>query len=129
MKKLTIIFAILLVTQISQAQMRVNTKLRNMPHQNELMKGSCGAATGIFVDEINSNSATIHWTTNGAKQFVVQYVNINDPKDKGMLITPFGSVALDNLTPCATYKFVILAKCVDGNYKSKPQMFVTLGCK
>lgn len=129
MKKLTIILTILLMTQVAQSQIHMNNQVRNMPHQNEMMKGGCGAVTGIFVDEINASSATIHWTTNGANQYIVQYVNINNRKDKGSLVTRLGSVALDNLVPCGTYQFVIIAKCNDGNYKSRTQMFVTLGCK
>lgn len=129
MKKLIILSIILLATQISQAQIHMNNQARKMPHQNEMMKGSCGTVTGIFTDEVDSHSATIHWTGNGAVQYIVQYVNVNDRQDKGIRITPLTSVALDNLVPCGTYQFVIIAKCNDGNYRSRPQVFFTLGCK
>lgn len=129
MKKLTILIGIMLIAQFGQSQIRMHNQLRDMPHQNAMMKSGCGDVTGIFVDEINAYSATIHWNTNGAAQYMVQYVNMNNRKDKGTLVTPLGSVALDNLTPCATYQFVVIAKCNDGNYKSHPQIFITPGCK
>ncbi len=131
MKKITILLtAFLLCTQVViQAQIRMNQNSRHfLHHQSNTFKEGCGKPSSIFIDEITSTSATIHWNTNGAMHYKVVYINNKDKTDRGALITPLGSVAIDNLTPCNNYQVIIIAKCPDGIYRSYPQVFSTLGC-
>lgn len=128
MKKILSLSILLLTLLLTvQAQERGDTFT---PGKNTIVyKVGCGAPNGIYVDEITATSATIHWYTNGAAYYKVQYYNVNDPRENGTLMTNLGSVAVDELKPCSTYKFVITAKCPTGVSKSMVQMFSTQGCK
>jgi hypothetical protein len=125
-KLLTIIFLLTIATAL-QAQNRGLQGKRGQ--QTYKTTSECGVPQGIFVDEITANSVTIHWMTNGAAFYQIHYYNTRNPQEKGTLMTNLGSVAIDNLQPCATYKFVIIAKCPDGLAKSRNQVFFTQGCK
>lgn len=132
MKRLSILLTIfLLITQVSlQSQVRSDKTVRNNPaYDNSAFKSGCGVPTGIFVDEITSTSATLHWATNGARQYKIMIVNTDRPQEKGTLHTPLGSVAFDNLTPGCTYQVTIIARCEDRLYRSYPVRFTTLGIK
>lgn len=127
MKKLLSIIILLSITLAVNAQNRgIQAKRGNQTYKTPT---ACGTVQGIFVDEITANSVTIHWMTNGAAFYQVNYYNARNPQEKGTLMTNLGSVAIDNLQPCATYKFVIIAKCPDGLAKSRNQVFFTQGCK
>lgn len=127
MKKLITIIILLTLAITVNAQSRgIQAKKGQQTYK---APSECGAPQGIFVDEITANSVTIHWMTNGAAFYQIQYVNLRNPQEKGTLITNLGSVAIDNLQPCATYKFVIIAKCPDGLSRSRNQAFTTQGCK
>lgn len=127
MKKLLSIIILLALLSGVQAQGRVDTHKKG----NETVRQQidCGIVQGIFVDEITATSATIHWYTNGAAYYKVQYYNVNDPRENGTLMTNLGSVAVDGLKPCTTYRFVITSKCPENINRSGVQMFGTLGCK
>lgn len=127
MKKILSIIILLTLLTGLQAQGRVDThKKGNVSTKTQI---DCGSVQGVFVDEITATSATLHWNTNGAAYYKVQYYNVQDPREKGTLMTNLGSVAVDGLQPCATYKFVIHSKCPEGINRSQVQMFSTLGCK
>jgi len=125
MKKLIALTISLLMLVSMQAQQRNDIQVGGNQTQ---MKDGCGAPVGVFVDEITLISATIHWNTNGAAYYKVQFYNVNNPREKGTLMTNLGSVMLDNLTPCATYRFIITAKCADGLSKTQAMSFSTKGC-
>jgi len=127
MKKILSIIILLTLLSGVQAQGRADTHKKGkdvVSHQID-----CGIVQGIFVDEITATSATIHWYTNGAAYYKVQYYNVRDPRENGTLMTNLGSVAVDGLKPCTTYKFVIYSKCPENINRSAVQMFSTLGCK
>lgn len=125
MKKLITLLISLLVLTGMDAQQRNDISSGG---SQILLKDGCGAPVGVFVDEITAISATIHWNTNGAAYYKVQFYNVNDPREKGTLMTNLGSVMLDNLSPCGTYKFIITAKCADGFSKTQVMTFRTQGC-
>lgn len=124
MKKLISIICLVAVAQFSIfAQERSEA---NKPGAGGAQfKVTCEVPSTIFVDEITATSATIHWNTTGAAYYKVQYYNVKDPQDSGLLMTNLGSVMLDNLQPCATYRFVISAKCPGGVSRSVIQAFST----
>ena len=125
MKKIITRIISLVVLTSMQAQQRNDIQVGG---NNTQFKNGCGAPVGVFVDEITAISATIHWNTNGAAYYKVQFYNVNDPREKGTLMTNLGSVMLDNLSPCGTYKFIITAKCADGFSKTQVMTFRTQGC-
>lgn len=128
MKKLiAIFFLIACIPLFSIAQNRSDAYKPGSA--NPQLKATCDAPTTVFVDEINATSATIHWNTTGAAYYIVQYFNPKNPQDKGTLMTNLGSVVVDNLQPCTTYRFIITAKCPGGNSRAVQQAFITLGCR
>lgn len=127
MKKLLSIIFLLAIAISVNAQGRVISGKNGQ--EGYKTPAPCGAVQGIFVDEITANTVTLHWATNGAAFYQIKYYNVRNPQETGTLTTNLGSVAIDNLLPCATYKFVIIAKCPDGMNRSRVQAFTTLGCK
>ncbi len=128
MKNLVIALSILMLFSATAGAQKVQVKGGKKESRDIILKDGCGPVTGVFVDEITARTATVHWSTNGAMYYELKYINLKGPKDRATLVTNLGSVAIGNLMPCSTYRFVIISHCKDGLDHSDPQVFNTGGC-
>lgn len=90
----------------------------------------CVIPTGLFVDNITSSSAKLHWSDEYASSYTIQLKKTPNGVNQ-TFTTPTNSITINNLVGCSSYKFKVKAKCSTGGFTtfSPFSSFSTAGCK
>ncbi len=92
---------------------------------------SCATPTGLSVSDVYENDANLHWNSNGANSFTVQYKTVS-ADNWTTTTTNINSLALTGLACGTDYLFEVGAKCSaspsDTSEFSSSSAFSTLPC-